>query len=134
MAARAARVESGRVAPPSMTAVTFRYPAPASIALTCPVYPRAITTRISSTPGATSKAATHRSTSVLPPRVSSCFGISAPIRWPTPPPSTTATIRMSRTLSGCFASSVPGIPQGQFPGGIPGVFFMAADVTAGDIS
>ena len=98
MAARAARVESGRVAPPSMTAVTFRYPASVSIALTCPVYPRAITTRISSMPGAWSKAATHRSTSVLPPRVSSCFGIPAPSRCPTPPPSTTATIRMSRTL------------------------------------
>ena len=49
-------------------------------------------------PGAGSKAATHRSTSVVPPRVSSCFGIPAPSRWPTPPPSTTATIRMSRTL------------------------------------
>ena len=98
MAARAARVESGRVAPPSMTAVTFRYPASVSIALTCPVYPRAITTRISSMPGAASKAATQCSTSVLPPSVSSCFGIPAPTRCPTPPPSTTATIRMSRTL------------------------------------
>ena len=63
-----------------MTAVTFRYPASVSIALTGSVYPRAITTRISSMPGAWSKAATHRSTSVLPPRVSSCFGIPAPSR------------------------------------------------------
>ena len=98
MAARAARVESGRVAPPSMTAVTFRYPASVIMALTCPVYPRAITTRISSMPGAWSKAATQCSTRVLPPSVSSCFGIPAPTRCPTPPPSTTATIRMSRTL------------------------------------
>ena len=97
IAASATRVDSGRVCPPSMTAVTFRYPSPSSSS-TCPVYPRAITTRISSTPGAASNAATHRSISVVPPRVSSCFGMPAPSRWPMPPPSTTATIRMCRTL------------------------------------
>ena len=37
---------------------------------------------------------------VVPPRVSNYFGIPAPSRWPMPPPSTTATIRMSRTLPG----------------------------------
>ena len=62
-----------------MTAVTFWYRS-ASSASTCPVYPRAITTRISSTPGAASKAATHRSISVFPPSVSSCFGMPAPSR------------------------------------------------------
>ena len=107
IAASATRVESGRVWPPSMTAVTFRYRSPSS-ASTCPVYPRAITTRISSIPGAAWKAATHRSISVLPPRVSNCFGMPAPSRWPTPPPSTTATIRMSRTLPARFAAALAG--------------------------
>ena len=102
-----------------MTPVTFGY-RPASSASTWPVYPRAITTRISSIPGAVSKAATHRSTSVLPPRVSSCFGMPAPSRCPTPPPSTTATIRMCRTLpvrdgASCFHRCPDGYAQNSLP-------------------
>ena len=99
MAASATRVESGRVTPPSMTALTFRKPEPATMAETCSRYPPAITTRISSTPGACSNAATQCSMSVRPASRSNCFGIPAPSRWPIPPPSTTATIRMNRTLA-----------------------------------
>ena len=48
-------------------------------------------------PGAEAKAVTQRSTSVLPPRVRSCLGIAAPNLLPAPPPSTTATARVTVT-------------------------------------
>jgi hypothetical protein len=40
---------------------------------------------------------------VVPPRASNYFGIPALSHLPMPPPSTTATIRTSRTLPGCCA-------------------------------
>src|SRR5450756_193492 len=56
-----------------------------------------MTSRISSTPGALSNAATQCSTRVLPASLSSCLGIAAPNLLPTPPPSTTATVRVTIT-------------------------------------
>ena len=80
MAPSATRVESERATPPAMTPVTFENPPSASMSLTCSTYPAAITTRISSTPGACSNAATQCSTSVRPPSRSSCLGSAAPTR------------------------------------------------------
>src|SRR5689334_16321266 len=64
-----------------------------------------MTSSTSSTPGAAANAATQCSTRVLPLRVSSCLGTVVPNRLPTPPPSTTATIRVTAT-SGTLPPSV----------------------------
>ena len=80
IAASATRVESDRATPPAITPVTFENPPAASMSLTRSTYPAAITTRISSTPGACSNAATQCSTSVRRPSRSSCLGSAAPTR------------------------------------------------------
>jgi hypothetical protein len=79
-AAIAARVESVRVAPPSMTPVTLPKPQSASCCLACPVRPAGITTVIASTPPACSKAATECSTRVRPASTCICLGLSPPNR------------------------------------------------------
>src|SRR5580698_8935381 len=56
-----------------------------------------MTSTVSSMPGASANALTQCSTSVFPARVSNCLGSAAPNRVPTPPPSTTATIRVTVT-------------------------------------
>src|SRR6516162_1981498 len=56
-----------------------------------------MTSSTSSTPGAAENAVTQCSTSVFPLRLSSCLGTVAPNRLPMPPPSTTATIRVTAT-------------------------------------
>src|ERR1700733_11445707 len=56
-----------------------------------------MTSTVSSMPGASANAPTQCSTSVFPARVSSCLGSAAPNRVPKPPPSTTATIRVTVT-------------------------------------
>src|SRR5580700_1314138 len=62
--------------------------------------------------GAWANAATQCSTSVLPPRMSSCLGRAAPNRVPTPPPSTTATNRVTVVTSGTLPPRVPcGYPR-----------------------
>ena len=57
-----------------------------------------MTTRIRSTPGACSNAATECSIIGRPASGSSCLGTGRPNRSPEPPASTTATVRMTRTL------------------------------------
>src|ERR1035438_1043385 len=59
-----------------------------------------MTTRTAATSGASSKAATECSIRVRPLSGSNCFGSPEPNRWPEPPASTTATVRMRRTLPG----------------------------------
>src|ERR1022692_242394 len=59
-----------------------------------------MTTRMAATSGASSKAATECSIRVRPVSGSNCFGSPEPNRWPEPPASTTATVRMRRTLPG----------------------------------
>src|ERR1017187_5925775 len=59
-----------------------------------------MTTRMAATSGASSKAATECSIRVRPVSGSSCFGRPEPNRGPEPPASTTATVRMRRTLPG----------------------------------
>src|ERR1700677_1933352 len=70
---------------------------PPTILLASSWYPDGMTSTISSMPGASAKAPTQCSTSVFPARVSNCLGSAAPNRVPTPPPSTTATIRVTIT-------------------------------------
>src|SRR5580698_141918 len=65
-----------------------------------------MTSTVSSMSGASAKAPTQCSTSVFPARVSNCLGRAAPNRVPTPPPSTTATIRVTVT-SGTLPPRVP---------------------------
>src|ERR1039457_2472408 len=59
-----------------------------------------MTTRTAATSGASSKAATECSIRLRPVSGSNCFGDPEPNRWPEPPASTTATVRMRRTLPG----------------------------------
>jgi hypothetical protein len=76
-----------------MTALTW---SPTSLAASS-AYPGGMTSSTSSTPGAAANAVTQCSTSVFPPRVSSCLGIAPPNRFPAPPPRTTATTRVTVT-------------------------------------
>jgi hypothetical protein len=66
-----------------------------------------MTRSTSSTPGACPNAVTQCSTRVLPASVSSCLGMAAPKRLPLPPPSTTATIRVTVTTG-----TLPAAPVG----------------------
>src|SRR5215472_5236771 len=70
-----------------------------------------MTSSTSSTPGARPNAATQCSTSVRPPSVSSCLGIEAPNRLPTPPPSTTAAIHVTATSGTLLAAFRRGYPR-----------------------
>src|SRR5215831_8910209 len=70
-----------------------------------------MTSRTSSMPGAWLNAATQCSTSVRPPTVSSCLGIEAPNRLPTPPPSTTAAIHVTATSGTLLAALWRGYPR-----------------------
>src|SRR6185437_12050766 len=54
---------------------------------------------------------TQCSTSVLPSRVSSCLGVAAPKRLPAPPPSTTATIRVTVTSGTLLGIHWRGYPR-----------------------
>ena len=94
-AAIARRVDSGRVFPPSMIPVTLRYPPRASSSRAWAACPGAITTKVASTPGACSNAATECSSRARPASGSNCLGSAAPKRTPEPAASTTATVRMS---------------------------------------
>src|SRR3984957_14777923 len=56
-----------------------------------------MTSTVSSIPGASANAPTQRSTRAFPAKGSGCLGSAPPNRVPTPPPSPTATIRVTVT-------------------------------------